>query len=114
MELPSALSAENKQCIEACLLCHAHCLQTAVDHCLRMGGRHAEQAHIRLMLDCADMCRSTADFGLRGSPYFMSLCRTCADICTECSNSCKALGEGMETCAAACQECATACRRHGA
>lgn len=48
-------SQEMQQCIDNCLNCHSLCLQT-VGHCLEMGGKHAEAAHILMLLDCAEIC----------------------------------------------------------
>lgn len=114
MKMQPGRSAEEAQCIEVCVNCHAQCLETAVVYCLQEGGEHARQSHMRLMLDCAAMCSSAADFGLRASPYFKSVCAVCAQICDDCAESCRALGEGMKACADTCQECAQACRRHSA
>jgi hypothetical protein len=40
--------------------CHSMCLHTALGYCFERGGRHAEQAHIRLMLNSA---RAVPDLG---------------------------------------------------
>ncbi len=56
-----------EECIQNCLDCYRVCLEM-VTHCLQMGGRHAEASHIRLLLDCVEICRTSADFMLRGSP----------------------------------------------
>ncbi len=101
------------RCIEACLACHAHCLETSVVYCLKQGGAHAQQEHIRLMLDCAAICRDTADFGLRASPYFKSVCALCARVCDDCAESCRALGDTRKGCADMCAQCAELCRQHG-
>src|SRR3546814_6567247 len=53
---------DRQSCIELCQKCHDTCLETLVGHCLPMGGKHVEQAHVRLMLDCIDICRTSADF----------------------------------------------------
>ena len=57
---------EMQQCIQNCVECHRVCLET-ITHCLREGGKHAEAAHIGLMLDCAQICQTSADFMIRGS-----------------------------------------------
>src|SRR5258706_16233216 len=59
-------SREMEQCIENCTNCHALCIRT-IQHCLGKGGRHAQRDHIRLMAYCAQICRTSADFMIRGS-----------------------------------------------
>jgi hypothetical protein len=49
-----------EQCIDNCQQCHEVCLRT-VNYCLQKGGRHAEPAHIRLMLDCIEICETSAN-----------------------------------------------------
>jgi len=40
---------------------------TAMNYCLEMGGKHTEPAHFRLMMACAEMCRTSAHFMLIGT-----------------------------------------------
>lgn len=107
------LSSEMKSCIEACQRCHAACLQTAMQHCLEMGGSHTEPRHLRLMLACAEVCRAAAALMLIGSPSHQSQCDLCARICEECAADCERIG-GMEDCVAACRACAEQCRQMAA
>lgn len=106
------MSREMQQCIDECTRCHAICVET-VHHCLTMGGTHAEPHHISLLLDCAEICRTSADFMLRGSEHSAAVCATCADICLACEQSCRATGddETMTKCADACRRCAESCER---
>ena len=46
--------SDMQRCIQECLRCHGVCL-TAIAHCLRKGGRHADPNHITTMLDCVEM-----------------------------------------------------------
>ena len=71
------MSTEMQQCIQNCTNCHNICVQ-AIDHCLRMGGRLVEAAHLKRLLDCADSCRISADIILRGSALFTQVCGVCA------------------------------------
>src|SRR5450830_1628598 len=50
-----------RSCIQECTNCHGICVET-ITHCLEMGGKHAEAAHIRLLLDCAEICQTSANF----------------------------------------------------
>ena len=98
-----------QSCIEDCTVCHRACLQ-AVQTCLRMGGRHAAAEHIALLLDCAQICATSADFMERGSAQHAITCGACAEICRGCAQSCRQLGGAeMESCARACDTCAASC-----
>lgn len=103
-----SMNAAMQACIDLCLKCHVTCL-SMIDHCLKVGGPHAAPGHLRLMLDCAQICAMTADFMARGSEHHAHMCRECAEICDACALSCKGLA-GMESCIAACQACAKSCR----
>ena len=101
-------SAEMTACIQACLDCYRHCQHTALTHCLEMGGEHVEPDHFRLMMDCAEICRSAAAMMINDSPYHTETCRMCAEVCRDCAESCRTL-EGMEDCVRACEACAESC-----
>ena len=101
-----------QDCITECLSCHSVCLQT-VAHCLQMGGRHAEAAHIGLLLDCAEICQTSANFMLRGSPLHARTCAVCAEVCERCAEDCDRFGDDarMKACAESCRRCAASCRQ---
>lgn len=100
------------ECIEHCQECHRTCLETFFEHCLNAGGKHLESVHVRLLMDCAQICQVSADFMLRGSAHHTHICRECAEICSACAESCEAVG-GMEECVQACRDCAESCRAMG-
>jgi hypothetical protein len=103
---------EMQQCINECLTCHSICLQT-VTYCLEMGGKHAEARHIQLLLACAEICQTSANFMLLGSELHTRTCGVCAEVCAQCATSCEQLGNDaqMQACAEACRRCAESCRR---
>lgn len=105
------MNTELQRCIQECVNCHGLCLGT-VTHCLHMGGKHAEADHIRLLLECAQICQTSADFMLRGSDLHGRICAACAEICERCAQACERFGddEHMQTCAKACRSCAESCR----
>lgn len=107
------LNDEMRSCIEECHRCHTTCLSDAIGHCLEAGGRHTEPKHFKLMLDCAEICQTTANFMARGSEHHRHLCRECAEICRQCAASCEALGD-MQECVAACIRCAESCEKMAA
>ncbi len=100
-----------QQCIQECLTCHAVCLST-VPHCLQKGGPHAEVNHIRELLDCAQMCVTSADFMLRGSPLHARTCGACAEACAQCAASCERMADDpvVQQCAQTCRRCEQSCR----
>jgi hypothetical protein len=107
----SGPSPELPSCIDICTECHQMCLET-VQTCLRLGGPHAEAGHIRLLLDCAQICQTSADFMSRGSPLHTTTCGACAEICRACADSCRGMdGEEMRRCAELCDRCADSCER---
>ena len=107
-----AISKEMQQCITDCLDCYANC-ESTVQHCLELGGPHAEPRHIGLLLDCAEICRTSADLMLRGSEHSGHVCGVCADICQACEASCRRVGddETMRKCADSCRRCAESSQR---
>jgi hypothetical protein len=61
------MSAEMQACMDACHHCHITCLSMTTQHCLQVGGAHAAPDHIKIMLDCAQVCATSLDFMARGS-----------------------------------------------
>ncbi len=108
-------SAEMDRCIEACQSCHEICLE-AVHHCLHQGGAHADPHHIGLLLDCADICLTDAQFMMRNSMHHQVICDACAEVCEACAESCGQLADEphMQLCADQCRRCAELCRQMAA
>ena len=109
-------SREMQQCIDECLGCHSICLQT-IQHCLELGGRHAEREHITVLLDCAEICQTSANYMLRGSQLHGRTCAVCAQVCRACEVDCRRIAgddELMQQCADACRRCAESCERMAA
>lgn len=112
-KMTSQTTREMEDCIEACTECHSVCLAT-VRHCLERGGEHAEPRHITLLLDCAEICATSANFMLRASEHHGRTCGTCAELCRACAEDCERLGrddEVMQRCAEICRRCAESCDR---
>ena len=103
------LDPKMKECTEECLRCYSVCLSTAMHHCLEVGGEHVAPAHFRLMMACAEICRTSAHFMLIGTEHHKHTCSECAEICEECARDCERLG-GMQECVDACRRCAESCR----
>jgi hypothetical protein len=103
------MNEEMNRCIEACLHCYQTCRHEAMNHCLEAGGKHLEPTHFRLMTSCAEMCRTSADFMLTGSPLHVRTCAVFAEVFDSCAQSCEEVGD-MDECVEACRRCAESCR----
>ena len=102
-----------QHCIEECLNCHAACTMTA-QHCLAEGGALAELNLVGVLLDCAELAQTSANFMLRGSPYHALTCGACAELCRACEEACRSAAGGDEQltqCAEVCASCAEACEQ---
>jgi hypothetical protein len=105
-----------QECIEECLNCHAVCTIT-LQHCLALGDvEHTEVNLIGLLLDCAEICQTSANFMLRGSPYHVITCGACAELCRACEEACRSVAgdEQLAHCADICATCADSCDRMAA
>lgn len=107
------MSPEMKECINTSLACYSTCTSMAMGHCLEAGGEHTEPKHFKLMMACAEICRTSAHFMLIGSEHHKHICRECAEICRQCAENCERLGD-MQACAEACRKCAESCERMAA
>ena len=103
-------SDEVRECLKDSLDCYQTCTET-ITRCLTMGGKHAEKEHLNLLMDCARMCNTNADFMIRNSPYYPQTCGITADICDECADTCERFDDSfMKECANVCKRCSESCR----
>lgn len=99
-----------RECIQECHHCHDVCMET-ISNCLQMGGEHAKPRHIQLLMDCAEICQTSANFMLRMSEFHGQTCGVCAEVCERCAEDCERFDdEMMRQCAEACRSCASSCR----
>ena len=104
---------EMKKCIQLCQDCHALCTHT-IQHCLKLAGRHAASDHIRLLIDCAQICETTAQYLLRESSFHERMCGFCADVCRQCGDDCMQIAgddQILKQWAEMCRRCADSCER---
>jgi hypothetical protein len=102
-----------RECIEHCMECHRTCLQMAMNHCLKVGGKHVEPDHFRLMINCAEICQTSANFMLSGSKHHALTCGVCAQVCRTCAKDCERVGN-MDDCVTTCRRCAESCEKMAA
>lgn len=105
------MAALMELCVQNCSDCYKMCVFTAV-YCLQTGGLHAEEQHIKLLLDCADICHLAVNLMLRNSGYLKDLCYLCEAACRKCGEDCKRFenNEQMQACLDVCLETAGTCR----
>lgn len=103
-------TSEMESCIDTCRRCQQTCLHMAMTHCLEQGGKHVEPEHFRLMMNCAELCQTAANFMLSQSSLHAAVCAACAEVCTACADSCEQVGD-MDECVRICRECADSCHK---
>jgi hypothetical protein len=103
-------SAEMQMCINDCFDCHSTCLET-IAYCLHKGGQYADESHICLLQDCAELCQVGGNFMLRGSDFNGQVCELGALICESCADECDRFEDDlqMKACAETCRRCADSC-----
>ena len=108
---PASHGMMMSDCVTECEKANRACLET-LRYCLETGGPHVAPSHVRLLLDCAEICQVTANFMLRGSAAHAIACGTCAEICERCAKSCEAFSgdSKLAACADTCRTCAKSCR----
>jgi hypothetical protein len=106
------LDALAQECLRNCTECHDACLQTSVSEDV---AAKISANDLRLLLNCAEICRTSADFLDTMSSYHRLVCAACAQICQACAQMCReAPIETMHRCADVCDRCADSCRRMAA
>ena len=101
-----------QQCVSDCIACHNICLETA-KHCMHMGGSHSAPQNLVLLLDCHEICQTSANFMLRGSEFSNRICGVCADACRRCAEICEGFSddEQMASCESMCRSCMDSCEQ---
>lgn len=103
-------------CVKTCLACGFACSSCA-DACLGEDDIARLRRCVRLDLDCADLCLTTARVLARILDADMELVRplvsACARACSTCAEACEAHAEQHEhcrICAEECRRCEKSCR----
>ena len=106
---PELLMGSMQEAIQACLDCHSMCLRMAMTYCAAQGGKHVAAAHLQLMINCAEICQTCANFMLSDSPLHKTVAAACAEVCEACAKSCEQVG-GMQSCIDECRKCEKSCK----
>lgn len=104
-----------KDCQENCENCYRVCLQTVV-YAMQQHDRPFHESHLRLLMDCADICRTCANFLIRGSELRDCICRACAKICEHSAEFCGERRDDpqMRLCEQVCLRCSESCAQMAA
>ena len=106
------LGSMAQECLRNCSECHDTCLQAAVSN---DAAGNISAGDLKLLLSCAEICRTSADFIDIGSSHQRATCGVCAQVCEACANMCRESGiESLRSCADVCDRCADSCRRMAA
>jgi hypothetical protein len=106
------LSVNMQECVDKLLECYKAC-SMCLQHCLAQGGKHVAHEHISLLLECSDICRTSAAFLMSESNFAHELCGICARVCDACADSCHFVDQmdlDMQSCVEACRNSAESCR----
>lgn len=106
------LSFNTQECVDKLLDCYKAC-GVCLQHCISMGGTHATEEHLSVLIECEEICQTAADFLMSDSKFAQELCGICARVADNCADSCLEVDgndETMKECAHACREAAEACR----
>lgn len=92
--------------------CAKVCNETLA-YCLEQGGDHVKAEHLKVMIDCVDVCTLAARLHERDSRLRVQAMEICASACKTCAETCEEFqdDEVMRLCAQACRECQQHCSR---
>ena len=106
------ISPEMRRCIEAASETYAVCTET-LTYSLDGHFDLADPRHLRLLIDCAEVCQTTQNALLRASELKQLLATVCVEACENVAESCRQLDptdEQLAECAEVCTRCADYCR----
>jgi hypothetical protein len=106
------ITTEMRRCIEAASDSYSACTETLT---YSLDGRFelTDPRHLRLLIDCAEVCQTTENALLRASELGQLLATVCAEACEKVAESCRRLDaadEQLGECADVCMRCADCCR----
>lgn len=103
-------AASMTHCLENCAACERVCTETLAAVLSRPDAR-VDARLTRLLMDCADICGTSAHFLMRQSELHTSTCGACADVCAACASACESIAgdPDLARCAQACRRCAATC-----
>ncbi len=98
-------------CEEHCSTCQSKC-EKAEEYVKGAGGKIASEKRLKLLADCASICKTSHDFLSRGSQFHPEVCKVCADVCNACAKSCEEANDPkLKDCMDECKKCAESCHK---
>lgn len=107
------ISQQMRECIESTSECYTVCAET-LNYSLDGGGSLADEHHLRLLIDCCEVCQTTQNSLLRSSDLGMMLAAVCVEACEKVAESCRRVDgsdEQFAECAEVCDRTADCCRQ---
>jgi hypothetical protein len=99
-----------QKCIDACTRCAQACLE-CIKMCLNEPDAAARKGCISMLMECACICKMSAEFMAMDAMHAKDLCRLCATICEKCAQDCKMFKDDhCVKCANECNACANECK----
>jgi len=98
-------------CIEKCLRCCITCWKMHEETTSVIDIERFRSLHLHLV-ECAEICRTTASFLRWNSAFCKAACALCAETCERCAWECARIpgDEQARRVLEACEQCAGACR----
>jgi hypothetical protein len=107
------ISQEARDCIEATSDTYSVSAET-FNYCLAGDAGLRDPRHLRLLIDCCEVCQTAQNSLLRGSEVSTMLAAVCVEACEQLAESCRALDgsdDQLIRCAEQCDEAADCCRK---
>ena len=107
------ISPEMRQCIDATSVCYTACAET-LHYSLDAGVGFSDVRHLRLLIDCCEVCQTAQNALLRASELGVMLAVVCVEACEKAAESCRLIdpsNEHLATCAEVCDRTAESCRQ---
>ncbi|HEY1015252.1 MAG TPA: hypothetical protein VGE07_21280 [Herpetosiphonaceae bacterium] len=107
--IEAAAAAPCQACIDACLDCHAVCMDAAL-RCLQADPA-ADAGLVRMLLDCAELCRTNAELMRADDDLLEETCMACGILYEHFARECDLLAGDpvLRRCAEAIRACVEAC-----
>src|SRR6266487_5694265 len=89
------ISPQVRACIDATSYCDTACTET-LTYSLDSESDLFDQRHLRLLIDCCEVCQTTQNILLRASELSVMLSAVCAEACEKVAAHCRHLDSSDE------------------
>ncbi len=99
-----------EQCVKNCRSCAAVCEKALKQE--QKKGKAASAELVKVLADCAAICKTSEGFLSRGSQFHPLTCKICSEICGKCAELCeKSKDKALVDCAKECRKCEESCKK---